>query len=214
MLDVEKFILGPVATNVYLVMDRSTNSGVVIDPAWDGAFLAKKIKQAEIKIHQIWLTHAHFDHFAGLAALLEQLNNFQKDPVEVGMHSGDQPLWERDGGAGMFGIKIQKPSLPALKFFHGQELRIGEYTFRVIHAPGHSPGHVMFHCRSENILFSGDVIFQRGIGRTDLPGGDFQTLINSIREEVLSLPDETKIFNGHGPETLVGAERSGNPFLD
>jgi glyoxylase-like metal-dependent hydrolase (beta-lactamase superfamily II) len=213
MLGIEKYTLGPVATNVYLVFDRSINEGVVIDPAWDGAFLAEQITQAELKIQQIWLTHAHFDHFAGLADLLERLNKIQTDPVSVGMHPGDQPLWEGDGGAGMFGIKIKKSSPPSLKFHHGQGLQIGEYTFRVIHAPGHSPGHVMFHCRAEDVLFAGDVIFQRGIGRTDLPGGDFQTLINSIREEVLTLPDQTKICNGHGPETSVGAERSGNPFL-
>ena len=213
MLGIEKYTLGPVATNVYLVLDRSTNSGVVIDPAWDGAFLAKKIMEAEINVHQIWLTHAHFDHFAGLAELLEHLNNFQKDPVAVGMHPEEQPLWDRDGGAGMFGVQIRKPPLPSLRFYHGQGLQIGAYTFRVIHAPGHSPGHVMFHCRSEDVLFAGDVIFQKGIGRTDLLGGDFQTLINSIREEILTLPDQTSIYNGHGPETSVGAERSGNPFL-
>jgi len=213
MLEIEKFALGPVATNVYLISDQSTNQGVVIDPAWDGAFLAEKIIQSELKIHQIWLTHAHFDHFAGLADLMDHLKNIQKDPITVGMHPGDQPLWEQDGGAGMFGIQIQKPSPPSLKFYHGQGLQIGDYTFRVIHAPGHSPGHVMFHCRAEDVLIAGDVIFQSGIGRTDLPGGDFQTLINSIREEVLTLPDQTKILNGHGSETSVGAERSGNPFL-
>ena len=113
----------------------------------------------------------------------------------------------------LFGLKIDPGPEPTIDLEHGQILHLGRYRFEVRHAPGHTPGHVMFYCAEQKVLFCGDVIFQGSIGRTDLPGGDYQTLMNSIRTQVLSLPEDTRLLTGHGPETTVGLERRYNPFL-
>jgi len=117
------------------------------------------------------------------------------------------------GGAPLFGMKIDPGPEPTVDLQHGQLLNLGEFQFEVRHTPGHTPGHVVFYCSQEAVVFCGDVIFQGSIGRTDLPGGDFSTLMNSINSEILALPDETRLLTGHGPETSVGIERQYNPFL-
>lgn len=113
----------------------------------------------------------------------------------------------------MFGINIKSAPKPDHEFEEGEILTLGNYKFVVHHTPGHSTGHVIFHCPEEKVLFSGDVIFMQGIGRTDLLGGSYETLMDSIKTWVLPLPDDTRIFSGHGPETTVGAEKIGNPFV-
>jgi glyoxylase-like metal-dependent hydrolase (beta-lactamase superfamily II) len=110
-------------------------------------------------------------------------------------------------------MKIDPGPEPTIELKNGQKANIGEYKFQVLHAPGHTPGHVMFYNNSESVLFCGDVIFQGSIGRTDLPGGDFDTLIHSIETQVMTLPDETILFSGHGPQSSVGVERQYNPFV-
>ncbi|MFL7812214.1 MAG: MBL fold metallo-hydrolase [Anaerolineales bacterium] len=213
MLEMRKWVLGPVATNTYLVGDPEAKQAVVIDPAWDGARIAGEIQESGWVLHAVWLTHAHFDHFAGLGELVETLGPELPEDFYIGMHPKELPLWKVKGGAIMFGIPIKKQPRPGHDFQEGDGLFVGDTSFIVHHAPGHSAGHVMFHCPEEKILFSGDVIFNRGIGRTDLLGGSYQTLLDSIRRWVLSLPDETRIYPGHGPETTVGDERENNPFL-
>ncbi|MCK5428468.1 MAG: MBL fold metallo-hydrolase, partial [Anaerolineales bacterium] len=128
-------------------------------------------------------------------------------------HPKDYPLYRMQGGAPLFGMKIDPGPEPTVDLQHGQILHLGNYQLEVRHAPGHTPGHVVFYCAEEAVMFCGDVIFQGSIGRTDLPGGDFNTLINSIRSEIFTLPDETRLLTGHGPETTVGIERQYNPFL-
>lgn len=112
-----------------------------------------------------------------------------------------------------FGMRIDPGPEPTIDLQHGQTLHLGKFEFSVRHAPGHTRGHVVFYCASERVLFCGDVIFQGSIGRTDLPGGDYETLMRSIQREVLTLPDDTRLLTGHGPQTKVGIERSYNPFL-
>lgn len=213
MLQITKQVLGPVATNTYLVGDTESNQAVVIDPAWDGELLGEGIKKASWQLQSIWLTHAHFDHFGGLADLLKTLDPEEQEGFFVGMHPLGMPLWRVKGGAIMFGVRLKSTPKPDHNFQEGETLSVGSYRFLVHHAPGHSPGHVIFHCPEEKVLFSGDVIFNQGIGRTDLLGGNYQTLLDSIQKWVLPLPDETRIFSGHGPETTVGFERENNPFL-
>ena len=213
MLQITKQVLGPVATNTYIVADPETNQAVVIDPAWDGDKLGEDIKKAGWKIQAIWLTHAHFDHFGGLADLLTTLDLEKQEGFYVGMHPKEIPLWKVKGGAIMFGVRVKSAPKPGHQFQEGEKLSVGHYTFEVHHTPGHSPGHVIFHCPEEKVLFSGDVIFNQGIGRSDLLGGSYQTLIESIRQWVLPLPEETTIYSGHGPETTVGFEKENNPFL-
>jgi len=213
MLEIHGWVLGPVATNVYLVGDPETREAVIIDPAWDGTRLAEEVKAGSWQLKAIWLTHAHFDHFAGLADLLEGLGPDLPEGFYIGMHPKDKPLWKVRGGAIMFGISIKKQPRPDHDFQEGEVLELGEYRFTVHYAPGHSSGHVIFHCPEEAVLFSGDVIFNQGIGRTDLLGGNYQVLMESIQKWVLPLPDETVIYSGHGPVTTVGDERNSNPFL-
>jgi len=196
-------------TNTYIVADDNTGEAVVIDPADDGAQISGEITKQNWHLAGIWLTHAHFDHLGGAA----ELADLSSPPPPVALHPDDIPLWRIEGGAAFFGMKIDPGPEPTIELKNGQELHIGEYKFQVLHAPGHTRGHVMFYNRDEAILFCGDVIFQGSIGRTDLPGGDFDTLIDSIRRQVMALPDDTRLLSGHGPQTTVGQERIYNPFL-
>jgi hydroxyacylglutathione hydrolase len=130
------------------------------------------------------------------------------------MHAADIPLWQAHGGAALFGFQHFDPGpQPDLELEHGMQLQLGRHCFEVRHTPGHSPGHVIFVAREAGIVFCGDLIFQGSVGRTDLPGGDWEALLDSIRTEVLVLPDDFLLYSGHGPVTTVGRERASNPFL-
>lgn len=209
MLEIVRFQLGPVVTNAYLVADTDTNEAAVIDPAWDGHIILAEAEKRGWDIKHIWATHAHFDHIGATAALVEGL-----DPApEVALHPEDLGLWKGQGGAHFFGYRLDSTVEPGVLLEHGQTLQLGGHPVEVRHAPGHTRGHVMFYFPEDQILFSGDVIFQGSVGRTDLPGGDWNTLIDSIRTQVLSLPDDVRIFAGHMGETTVGREKRENPFL-
>ena len=208
-MEIVSFTLGPVQTNAYLVGDSALGEAVVIDPAWDGDVILAAASQHGWRITNIWLTHAHFDHLGGAAAVADGSN----PPPPVALHPDDYWLWRNQGGAAMFGLKIDPGPEPTIDLKHGMRLHLGQTEFEVRYAPGHSRGHVMFYVPTESVLFCGDVIFQGSIGRTDLPGGDHDTLINSIQTQVMDLPDDTHLLNGHGPPTTVGRERRLNPFL-
>jgi hydroxyacylglutathione hydrolase len=134
-------------------------------------------------------------------------------PPPAALHPADLPLWQAQGGAPLFGMHIEPGPRPELSLAHGQRLQVGAYEFEVRQAPGHTPGHVIFYCAAAGVAFCGDVIFLGSIGRTDLPGGSYGQLMNSIETQVLSLPDATRLLSGHGPETTVEYERRSNPFL-
>jgi glyoxylase-like metal-dependent hydrolase (beta-lactamase superfamily II) len=209
MLEIATFTLGLVETNTYLIADPSTGEAAVIDPAWDGERIVAEAQQRGWRIGNIWLTHAHFDHLAGAAGVADH----STPAPPVALHPEDYPLWRAQGGAPLFGMSIDPGPEPTIDLAHGQILRVGSSQLEVRHAPGHTRGHVIFYCPAENVAFCGDVIFQGSIGRTDLPGGDYDTLIASISAQVLTLPDDTRLLSGHGPETTVGFERVYNPFL-
>lgn len=209
MIEILRMILGPVETNAYLIADVQSKEAVVIDPAWDGSRIVNEAKKRGWSIRQIWLTHAHFDHIGGVSEILTEIN---PTPL-VALHQGDIPLWEMQGGAPLFGLRFEPGPKPNLLLHHGQTLKLGSYEAEVRNAPGHTPGHVVYYLAEAKLCFCGDVIFQGSIGRTDLPGGDYDLLIKSIQEQVLSLPDDTRLLSGHGEETLVGIERVENPFL-
>ena len=209
MLEIVTMTLGPVSTNTYLVADPESRQAVVIDPAWDGKAIAEKAAQRGWQITGIWITHAHFDHMAGAAGLFLILGS----AAPVALHPADLALYQKQGGAALFGMRIEPGPEPGLQLFHGQTLTIGLYPFEVRHAPGHTQGHVIFCSKTESVAFCGDVIFRGSIGRTDLPGGSFDVLIESIRTQILTLPDDTTLYSGHGSETKVGFERTYNPFL-
>lgn len=209
MLEIVRFVLGPVSTNCFLVADPGSSEAVVIDPAWDGQVILAEAQKRGWKIGQLWYTHAHFDHFGGAAAIAAAL----KPPPKIAFHPLEHDLWQMQGGAPLFGMHIDSGPEPTVDIAHGQILNLGSNTFEVRHTPGHTPGHCVFHCAQAKVLFSGDLIFQRGVGRTDLPGGDWDALVESIREQVYTLPEDTRILSGHGEETIVGAEKRRNPFV-
>jgi glyoxylase-like metal-dependent hydrolase (beta-lactamase superfamily II) len=209
MLEIVTFTLGPAMTNAYLVADAETKEAAVIDPAWDGhAILTEAIRRGW-RVAHLWYTHAHFDHIGGAAAIADALNPL---PL-VALHPADHVLWRSEGGAPFFGFKIDPGPEPTIDLYHGQILKLGSVKFEVRHAPGHTPGLCILYVPSEGVCFCGDLIFRDSVGRTDLPGGDWETLLKSIHEQVFTLPDETRLLSGHGPETTVGEEKRSNPYL-
>jgi glyoxylase-like metal-dependent hydrolase (beta-lactamase superfamily II) len=194
--------------NGYVVRCPATGEYVVIDPGnrvdrYEAVIAAEGRAPAGIL-----LTHAHVDHLEGVAALKRATG------APVWLHPADRPLYDAAvGQATMFGMRIDAPPPPDHAWEHGQVYRFGACELEVRHVPGHAPGHVILYSAAAGVAFVGDVVFAGSIGRTDLPGGDFQTLIDGIRSQVLSLPDGTELFPGHGPPTTVGEERATNPFL-
>jgi len=209
MLEIISFVLGPVQTNAYLVGDPDTGEAVVIDPAWDGQVIVDEASRRSWRIGNIWLTHAHFDHLGGAAAVADG----SSPPPPVALHPDDYTLWRNQGGAPLFGFRIDPGPEPTIDLSHGQILRLGKERLEARHTPGHTPGHMVFYCKEAGVVFCGDLIFAGSVGRTDLPGGDYETLVESIQVQILTLPDETRLLSGHGPETTVGVERANNPFL-
>ena len=200
--------LGPVQTNTYILADEDCKEAVVIDPAWNGAKIAEVALEEGWQIKEIWLTHAHFDHIGGIADLVAVL----PETPPVYLHPDDYDLWKDGGGASLFGFKVDSgPEPEALS--HGQILEVGNLKFETRHTPGHRPGHSVFYCAEEKIAFTGDLIFYRSVGRTDLPGGNWASLEKSIREQIYTLPDDVEIFSGHGEKTSVGDEKQGNHFV-
>jgi len=209
MIEIVRFILGPVQTNAYLVADASSGDAAVIDPAWDGEVILNAAKKRGWRIAHLWYTHAHFDHIGGAGQIADGLNPL---PL-VALHPADHGLWRLEGGAPAFGFKIDPGPEPNIDLYDGQVLRLGRIEIHVYHTPGHTPGHCIFHVPGEGICFCGDLIFQAGIGRTDLPGGSWEQLLHSIRTRVFTLPEETRLLPGHGPETTVDQETRSNPFV-
>jgi hydroxyacylglutathione hydrolase len=209
MLVIANLILGPLSTNTYLIADSETCEAAVIDPAWDGHLIAAEARQRHWRIGQIWITHAHFDHIGGAGNLA---GGFEKAPV-IALHPYDLRLWDARGGAALYGYSLPASPVPTLELAEGLQLQLGNSILDVHHTPGHTPGHCVFHSATAGVCFCGDLIFRDSVGRTDLPGGDWEALVRSIRLRVYSLPDETRLLPGHGPETTVGDEKSGNPFV-
>lgn len=202
------FTGGPFGQNGYLLTCPDTGVSAVVDPgAWVADLLAVMDRE-KLRVEAILLTHAHLDHVEGLPALRDVC------PAPIYLHPMDQPLYDAvQAQAQAFGLQVGALPPPDRELHHGDQLQLGAMELEVIHAPGHAPGHVMFYLPSEGLALVGDVVFQGSIGRTDLPGGDFRQLMESIRSRVLTLPDETRLLPGHGPETTVARERDSNPFL-
>jgi hydroxyacylglutathione hydrolase len=210
MMRIRAFTGGTFAENGYLVTCGQGPGALAIDPGAASSSMVRAIREENLALEAILLTHAHLDHVEGVPALREF------DPVvPIYLHPGDRRMYEGvDAQARAFNLPLVGPLPPPdRELAHGDVLELAGCRFEVRHAPGHAPGHVILYSRDEGLAFVGDVVFQGAIGRADLVGGDFSQLMGSIGSQILTLSDETRLYPGHGPETTVGWERRTNPFL-
>jgi len=201
----------PFAQNCTVLWCEATKRAAVIDPGGDLPKIERAIAQAGVGVDKIWLTHGHVDHVGAAAALKARVGA----PVE-GPHEGDRFLLQHVAdSARAFGLEAAGFAnvTPDRWLDDGDTVEVGELVFEVLHCPGHSPGSVVYFCRSERLAFVGDVLFAGSIGRTDLPGGDHRQLLTSIKEKLLPLGDDVTFVSGHGPMSAMGRERVSNPFL-
>jgi glyoxylase-like metal-dependent hydrolase (beta-lactamase superfamily II) len=199
----------PFQQNCSIVWCDQTLEGAVVDPGGELPRITAKVRELGIALKQILLTHAHIDHAGGTGTLARELGL----PI-IGPHEGDQ-FWI-DGlaqQARMFGFAPAEPFTPTRWLHEGDTVQVGASTLTVHHCPGHTPGHVIFHCAEAGRAFVGDVLFAGSIGRTDFPGGDHDTLIASITGRLWPLGDATVFIPGHGPESTFGRERRSNPYV-
>ncbi len=205
-LEVVSLPNGQLSQNCYLIADRRTRDAVIIDPGEEpGMFLAELDTRAWT-LRAIWLTHAHVDHILGVGEVKRATG------VPIHLHPRDRPIYDALPQFGAWlGREVEPPPPPDAELEAGERLRIGGFEFEVRFTPGHSPGSVSFV--GPGMVFGGDVLFNGSVGRTDLPGGDFATLMSSIQSQFLSLPDSTVVHSGHGPDTTIGVERLTNPFI-
>lgn len=211
MITVKKFVVNPLRENSYLLFDES-GKAIFIDPGffYDEEFDEVTSFVADNKLEPVGIfnTHCHFDHIFGVEFVRKTYN------LDFTCHQGDEFLIQRSvAQASMFGIEMSEIGNPDKYIAEGDKIQFGNSFLQTLHIPGHSPGHVVFHSPENRILMAGDVLFQGSIGRTDLPGGDHETLINNIKEKLLILPSDTRVYSGHGPETTIGFEKQNNPFL-
>ncbi len=209
MLKYSVIAVTPLQENCSLVWCNTTKKAAVIDPGGDVERIIALINDKGVELERILITHAHFDHVGAVADLAEQFNI----PID-GPHLDDQFLVEALPQQGaMFGVKSVRAFTPTRCLDQGNSIQIGEITLKVLHCPGHTPGHIAFYDSKSKIAFVGDVIFKGSVGRTDFEGSDHNQLINSIREKLLPLGSDVTFVPGHGPSSTFGEERLSNPFL-
>jgi hydroxyacylglutathione hydrolase len=212
MLTIETIPVTEFGQNARILWCSETKQGVVVDPGGEASKILAIANKLGVAISQVWLTHSHLDHCGGVEPLLKELKvPLVAHPDEKMMRSNVKSIAEMYG---MSPIEWQNCPEPEIEVRGGETLTIGKCSCTVLFTPGHSPGHVSFYFPKDNIVVSGDVLFAGSIGRTDLPGGDTTTLLNAIKREIFTLPCETRVLAGHGPDTTVETEIASNPFFN
>ena len=205
----EMLTVGPFQENCYVIGDQESGVGAIVDPGDEATRIALAVEQTNLEMGQILVTHAHIDHVGAVGALADEY------ACPVLMHAEAEPMLEQlPTQAIMMGLRFgQVPTVD--RYVEDEEvLEVGGLRLESLYTPGHAPGHLAFYVESEGVVLSGDALFAGSVGRTDLFGGDADRLMRSINERLLTLPDETRVYPGHGPGTTIGDERAYNPFLD
>ncbi len=204
----ETFPVGPLACNCTVLGDEDAGEAIVIDPGDEVGRIYQRLNELGLKLKQILVTHAHIDHVGG-ALKLKKLTG-----APIFLNENDLPLLKMMAmQAGWLGIDTPETAPPDESLADGMSVGLGRYPATVIHTPGHTQGSVSLHFAPLKMVIAGDTLFAGSIGRTDLPGGNYGQIIDSIHSRLMVLPDETRVLPGHGPETTIGGERKSNPFL-
>jgi len=204
----EHLSVGPLQCNCYILGDEATREAIVVDPGEEADRILALVTRHRLIVRAIVQTHAHFDHVGASGPLREATG------AEVCLHRGDTFLYENLAmQAKLFGVSVPKAAPVSRWYDHGEEVKAGGLALGVIHTPGHTPGSVCLLMAAGGLLFSGDTLFCGSIGRTDLWGGSYEEIMASIQHRLLTLPDDTVVYPGHGPETTIGDERRSNPFI-
>jgi glyoxylase-like metal-dependent hydrolase (beta-lactamase superfamily II) len=211
-MTIQTFTHSPFQTNGYVAHAGSGDEAVLVDaPSHNEAerrAVLDYVREHDLTVRHLLLTHAHLDHIFGCAFFAEHFD------LSWQLHAADAPLIERsEEQSAMFGVPLERSPAPDLSLEEGDEITFGERAWQVFRTPGHSPGSVSFFDAGAQVAFSGDVLFQQSVGRVDLPGGDGEELLRTIREKLVPLGDDVTVHPGHGPATTIGRERESNPFL-
>ena len=204
---IHTFQVGIVQTNCYIVGCEETHEVAVIDPGDNARRILDFVKAGGLIVRYVLNTHCHFDHIGANAEVVAGTG------AKLALHPAELPVLRERGGAQWFGMEAIESPLPDVELADGQEIAIGSLHFQALHVPGHSPGSVAFYAAQDQAVFDGDVLFADGVGRADLPGGDWATLKDSLQRVLFALPDETRVYPGHGQPTTIGREKRHNPWV-
>ncbi|GFE57966.1 MBL fold metallo-hydrolase [Geobacter sp. AOG1] len=204
----ETVVVGPLEVNCFILGCAETGEGVVVDPGADGERILATVSRLGLKISYVINTHGHFDHVGGNKSVLAATG------AQLFIHESDIPFLTRAADvAAMYNLVTENSPRPDRLLEDGMTITFGTHSIRVLHTPGHTPGGCCLYLAEAGIVITGDTLFADGVGRTDFPGSSHQALIDSIRDQLMTLPDETRAYPGHGPATTIGHERRHNPYI-
>ncbi|VAW38848.1 MBL-fold metallo-hydrolase superfamily [hydrothermal vent metagenome] len=206
--EITRVVVGDLAVNCYILWDQKTREAVVIDPGGDPEDIIDAVEADKLDVKYVINTHGHFDHVGADGDIIKAFG------AKLAIHSADAPMLENAGAySSVFGVNAKNQPPPDIAIEHGSVIRFGGIEINVLGSPGHTPGGVLLSINDGKAVITGDSIFAGSIGRTDLPGGSYEDLMTSLRDRVLPMADDTRLFPGHGPDTTVREEKAGNPYL-